>query len=305
MTLSQLETFMAIVRLGTFSAAANKLSMTQSTVSARIKELEKSLGGHLFDRTKRTAQLTSTGRQLVHYATQVLSLGSEMRHLVGGPQAVTGTIRLGVAELIAVTWLPDLVTLIKQRYPRLSLEFDIGLTMPIHAALRRGDLDLALMPGEHLDPGLRSLSLGSVEFVWTAGPMLSLQQGILTPNHLAQMTILTLGTESYHHNIIENWFGRHKPHRARVDICNSMSVLAALTTAGLGISLLPKFKYAADIGSGALRQLKTKPRIPRCVFSAVHFDDPPNPVARLIAELAQSISAFHQKRRPIRRAPSV
>ena len=292
MTLNQLETFMAIVRLESFSAAATKLHMTQSTVSARIRELELSLGGEVFDRSGRRAHLTPTGRQLVHYATQVLLLGAEMRHLVGGSLAVAGTLRLGVAELIAVTWLPAMVSTLKEQYPKLSLEFDIGLTMPIHAALRKGELDLALIPGEHLDPGLRAVSLGSVEFVWTAGAALKFPTRTLLPSDLAQSTILTLGKESYHHNIIEGWFAAHSTRRIRTDICNSMSVLAALTVAGLGVSLLPKFNYANEFASGALREVRTKPRIPRCEFFAVHFDDPPNPVTRRVASLARTVSAF-------------
>ena len=68
MNRKQLETFETIVRLGSFAAAAAKLNATQSTVSARIQELEESLCVQLFDRAQRKANLTTKGRELVSYA---------------------------------------------------------------------------------------------------------------------------------------------------------------------------------------------------------------------------------------------
>ena len=76
MNRKQLETFETIVRLGSFAAAAAKLNATQSTVSARIQELEKSLCVQLFDRAQRKANLTTKGRELVSYAQTAIDLFS-------------------------------------------------------------------------------------------------------------------------------------------------------------------------------------------------------------------------------------
>jgi DNA-binding transcriptional LysR family regulator len=76
MNRKQLETFETIVRLGSFAAAAAKLNATQSTVSARIQELEESLGVQLFDRAQRKANLTTKGRELVSYAQTAIDLFS-------------------------------------------------------------------------------------------------------------------------------------------------------------------------------------------------------------------------------------
>jgi DNA-binding transcriptional LysR family regulator len=65
MNVHQLETFYWIVKLGGFTAAADRLRPTQSTVSMRIRELERSLGVRLFDRGKRTARVTAAARELV------------------------------------------------------------------------------------------------------------------------------------------------------------------------------------------------------------------------------------------------
>jgi DNA-binding transcriptional LysR family regulator len=64
---------------------------------------------------------------------------------------------------------------------------------------------------------------------------------------------------SYHSNTVEQWLGSGQLQQ--VDTCNSMSILASLTMAGLGISLLPPCCYRAEIKSGKLRQLKTDPKV--------------------------------------------
>jgi DNA-binding transcriptional LysR family regulator len=110
MNRKQLETFETIVRLGSFAAAAAKLNATQSTVSARIQELE-ALGVQLFDRAQRKANLTTKGRELVSYAQTAIDLFSKIQHQVGNPQALAGIVRVGVAELVAVTRLPHGMTM--------------------------------------------------------------------------------------------------------------------------------------------------------------------------------------------------
>ena len=85
MNLRQLQTFYWVVRLGTFASAAEHLRTTQSTVSARIHELEIDLGVGLFDRTHRAAKLTPKGKELVTYAERFVALMLEMEERIGVP----------------------------------------------------------------------------------------------------------------------------------------------------------------------------------------------------------------------------
>src|SRR3954466_7370864 len=146
MNRKQLETFAAIVRLGSFAAAAARLNATQSTVSARIQELEQSLGVVLFDRTQRRAHLTAKGRELISYAQAAMNLFSEIEHQVGNPEALSGTVRVGVAEMVAISWLADFVSTLHKGFPNLKLEFDVNLTADLLSKLNDGELDIALIP---------------------------------------------------------------------------------------------------------------------------------------------------------------
>src|SRR5262249_35910849 len=72
MNLRQLEPFYWVAKLGSFSAAADRLNATQSTVSMRIQDLERDFGHTLFDRGRRGARITAMGRELMRYAEEVL-----------------------------------------------------------------------------------------------------------------------------------------------------------------------------------------------------------------------------------------
>ena len=79
MNLKHLETFAWIARLGSFSAAAERLGTSQPAVSMRIAELERTLGTKLFDRAGRSARITPKGRELIDYAERILSLASVIK----------------------------------------------------------------------------------------------------------------------------------------------------------------------------------------------------------------------------------
>jgi DNA-binding transcriptional LysR family regulator len=178
-TLQQLETFFWTVNLGSFAAAAERLYATQSTVSMRVRELEKSLNVELFDRTHRTAKLTSKGRELMEYAGRILDLSTELEHRIAAPEAVSGSVRFGVAEVITTTWLPDLIKLIATRYPNVRLEIEEALTSELMDSLHEGQLELVLAPGHTRIQNFATMSLGTVAFAWMASPALKVEKRTL------------------------------------------------------------------------------------------------------------------------------
>ena len=90
----------------------------------RIQDLERDFGRTLFDRGRRGARITAMGRELMRYAEEVLRLSAEMRERLAGSETMPGVLRIGVVEMISVTWLPRLVKAIHKTYPKLALELD-------------------------------------------------------------------------------------------------------------------------------------------------------------------------------------
>ncbi|MGA0534123.1 LysR family transcriptional regulator [Hansschlegelia sp. KR7-227] len=291
MNFRQLQTFLEIVRLGSFAAAAAKLNATQSTVSARIQELEQDLRAALFDRSQRKATLTAKGRELVSYAERALALDAEIRQQIGPREGLSGVVRVGVAELVAMTWLPLLAKALHERCPKITLELDIALTAPLRSRLQSGDLDIALIPGASFDPGYVVRPLGSVQFEWMAGGEFVAPPRPLSAADFADLRILSLGENSYHFDTVSSWLARSGSTQ-RPDLCNSMTVLATLTAASVGISLLPPSCYARELADGTLKLLDARPSPPVIPFAAVYKNRRLAGLQEAIAETAVEVSTF-------------
>ena len=292
MNIRQLETFVAIAQLGSFSAVASRLNASQSTISARIQELEQALGVLLFDRSQRTIRLTLKGRELLPHAQHAVSAFAEIGQRISGSEALSGLIRIGVAEVVAISWLPDFITTVHELHPGLSLELHVLLTSEILEGLEAGDFDMGLIPGSRFDPTLIAVSLGSVRFTWMAGSNFQPVGRAMTSKDLRQYRIFSLGKNSYHNQTMQEWLYADDSDPLRVDTCNSMSIIASLTAAGLGISLLPEQFYQNAIQDGRLKPIMTQPDIPMVEFSAVFPKVPPNIAQKCLSELAVQVSTF-------------
>ena len=292
MNFKQLETFYWAVKLGSFSAAAHRLNATQSTISMRIIELERDLGVELFDRTQRVARPTAKGRELQYYAEQAMRLSVDMHQHISSDDATPGVVRMGVVEMISVTWLPALVKRVHEKYPRITLELDEALTHDLIASLNQASLDIILAPGRVPGYSVTPVSLGSVTFAWMASPSLGVPDGVITPRQLGEWPIIALSRESYHHTAIEDWFRAGNARCRRIDTCKSFGVAASLAAAGLGVTLLPPRWHQEAIASGKLRIIETDPVFPAVEFTATSAVESMQAIAQKIARMARDVSTF-------------
>lgn len=292
MKLVQLETFYWTVKLGSFSAAAQQLFTTQSTVSLRIRELERGLGVDLFDRSARKAVLTPKGRELMDYATRLVDLSTEMVHRIAAPDAVAGTVRMGVAEVVSVTWLPRLIQALSLRYPHVRLEIEEALTGDLLAALQQGEVEVVLAPGNPMLAQTAVHALGTVEFGWMASPALGLPARLHHAAELAALPIIGLKAQSYHHAAIDTWFREAGASCNYLARCKSMSVAASMTKAGVGVSYLPLRCHRDDLARGELQRIETDAPFRFVEFTATVSKERVYPLADAVATLASELSDF-------------
>jgi DNA-binding transcriptional LysR family regulator len=292
MNIRQLETFYWAAKLGSFSAAAQRMNSTQSTVSMRIHELEHEFGIELFDRSQRNARVTGRGRELIRYAEQMINLSAEMRDRISAPDSIPGTVRLGVAEMISVTWLPSLIRRLHESHPKIVLELDEALAEELYERLRLGQLDLVFAPGSLAGRELLTRSLGYVELAWMASPEMRLPPGRLDPKSLQEFPIISLSRESVHHAKIEDWFRSHGAFCQRLYTCKSFGVASSLAAAGLGITLLAVEHYRSWIEDGRLRLIDVDPPMAPVEFTATIGMVAALPLIQRIADLAHDLSTF-------------
>src|SRR6201988_4720428 len=98
-----IETFLWVVKLGSFRGAAQRLNNTQPAISQRIAQLEREMGVKLLNRDHRVASPTPSGRQMMVYAEKLIGLRSEMMAEIGDRSAMRGVLRLGGAGTIVFT----------------------------------------------------------------------------------------------------------------------------------------------------------------------------------------------------------
>ena len=295
MNIAQLQTFLAVAKTGSFSKAAGILRSTTSTVSVRVKELESNLGILLFERSKQGVVLTADGRLMCSYAEKAVSAFEDIRAMVGSKHALSGMIRLGAGEMVAVTWLQEFIRLVRTEYPKLTLEISIDLTTPLMDRLQASDLDLILVPGLNFDPHLTTHPLGSVEFSWMEGGPVRLSNQLVSQEGLKSSRILSYGKASFHYQVILDSLGGSCTDIS-IDFLTSLEVIVSLVKGGMGIGLLPIDKYRDDIESGELRMLRTVHKPPPVQFFAVHRNDAADRAPGELAVLARRASTFSKER---------
>lgn len=148
-SLRLLQAFAAVADLGQFSLAAQRLNVTQPALSLQVKDLETRLGVTLIERSpgqRAQIALTAAGYELLPKARAVLALADEFTDAARRMQApLAGRLRLGVIPTIAPYLLPQLLPRLQKTYRQASLQVTEDRTERLVAALRAGELDVALL----------------------------------------------------------------------------------------------------------------------------------------------------------------
>ncbi len=147
-------TFLAVAAAGNFVAAAQRLHVTQSTVSARIQTLETQLGARLFRRGRGGAELTAAGQRFLRHAKTLVRTLEQARHDVGLPGGYAGTLTLGGRIALWDDFLARWAAWMREAAPEVALRLEIGFEEGMMQALVQGTLDLGVMYTPQRRPGL-------------------------------------------------------------------------------------------------------------------------------------------------------
>jgi len=138
-------TFLMVAATGNFVAAASRLHVTQSTVSARIHSLETALGARLFQRGRNGAELTPAGKRFLRHAKHLVRTVEQARHDVGLPQGFRDVITLSGRIALWEGFLPHWVEWMREAAPDVSLRLEIGFEADIMQGLIEGSVDIGVM----------------------------------------------------------------------------------------------------------------------------------------------------------------
>jgi DNA-binding transcriptional LysR family regulator len=153
--IEQIRTFLSVAANGSFQEAANRLYVTQSTVSMRIQRLEEHLRAPLFVRNRSGAHLTQQGRRFLKHAKSLLLTLEQAKHDIGLPSRFRASITVGTRIALWETMLPRWIGEIRNSLPDVSLRCEIGFEEDLMRRLIEGTMDIGMMYAPQHRPGLK------------------------------------------------------------------------------------------------------------------------------------------------------
>ncbi|AZQ44669.1 hydrogen peroxide-inducible genes activator [Nonlabens ponticola] len=145
MTITQLKYVLAVAQYQNFTKAANKVFVTQPTLSMQIQKLEDELDVQIFDRTKKPIELTETGRKIVQQAHNIVNESDRIQDIVDQEKGfIGGDFKIGVIPTVMPTLLPMFLTNFINRYPKVRLRIEELTTENIVDGLMEGSIDAAI-----------------------------------------------------------------------------------------------------------------------------------------------------------------
>lgn len=248
-SLKQLQYLVALAAQLNFTRAAAACFVTQSTLSAGIKELEDILGARLVERDRQNVLMTPLGAEVAARAQAILAAAQDLAELAAGAAApMSGLLRLGAIPTIAPFLLPRALPLLRARHPALRLALREDLTAALLARLRDGQLDFALIALPHDTAGLRVEPLFD-DALWLVGrkddPQVKPRTVPVTPALTDRLLLLEEGHCLRDHALLA--CGAAQPAAAGGVEATSLLTLVQMVESGFGIGLVPEMAVKSGL----------------------------------------------------------
>lgn len=257
MELRDLRTFATVARTLNFRRTSECLNTAQSTISARIANLEEELGTRLFDRLGAKVVLTEAGSRLLGYAQKMLDLEDEARAWVMDEAEIQGSLTVRVPESLCIHRLGGAIRSFRGQFPRIKLSFITCTLDGLEKDLRLGVTDLAFVYMESVKAAdLRVECLGNEPLVLTAAPghPLARMQRVSPEAFQGASLLLAKGDCSYR-RMFEGLLSECGVETGVGMEFSSLAALKQCLMAGLGVTIIPDVSVRNEIDRGALTRL--------------------------------------------------
>jgi len=293
----QLEVFVKVAELGSFSRAAEALFLTQPTVSEHVRTLEEELGLRLLDRLGRGAIPTKAGQLLLSYARQILQLQRDARQALEQFQGrMSGDLVVGASTIPGEYVLPPLIGRFKEKYPDISISLLIGDTRQALDWLLEGKVEVAVVGAQGPQQPLEYRELMPDELVvvvssghpWRGRKTVALDEVRAEP-----LIVRERGSGSRHalERALEE-VGLDLGDFRVVGEMGSTQAIKQAVKAGVGVSLISKRAVEDECRANLLWCVKVKDlRFSRFFYLATHRGRTRSPLAEAFWEFLQAESA--------------
>jgi DNA-binding transcriptional LysR family regulator len=266
-SLPDLMVFLAVVRSGSITRAAQDLNMVQSNVTARIKKLEQAVGTRLLKRHARGVKPTPAGESAFAMALRLDAVVDDLRFTFGqGDRARRGKLRIGGIETVVASHLPALVAAFQREFPHVDVSVGTGSSATLLQQLREGELDAVFVSRAPKIPGNRETRAFSDELVVVA-PLTP----EFSPEHWLragpQLTILVqrLGC-SYTERLLA-LLAKNSRRPYRLLELGTLEGILGFVELGLGIAVMPR----AFLNAAGARRKLGRLELPRRIAGLITY----------------------------------
>ncbi|MBQ0825649.1 LysR substrate-binding domain-containing protein [Streptomyces tagetis] len=286
---SHLRTFLAVAGALSFTQAARRLGLRQSTVSQHVRRLEDATGRQLFTRDTHSVELTEDGEAMLGFARRILEVHEQATAFFGGTR-LRGRLRFGASEDFVLTRLPEILEGFRHEHPEVDLELSVELSGTLHEKLAAGKLDLVLAKRRPEDPG--GEPVWHDRLVWIGAERLRLDPGRPVPLIVYPPPGITRARAL---DVLQR---AGRPWRV---VCTSRSLNGLVAAARAGLGVMAHARGLVPPGLVRVPDRAGLPDLGRIDFVLVHGRRRPS--AQQAADaLATAILAggdrLHQPRRP-------
>lgn len=261
MQIELLETFLDLCETRSFNRSAERLAVTQSTVSARIAALEAALGVRLFDRSRAGTDLTFEGRRFEPHARSLRHEWAEARRRIRLPDRAAHLVRLGIQNDLAAQHIGDWVADFRRALPDTAFYIDPDYSNQMCADLLTGAQDFAVMFSPKAHPDLHFETLGEVPYVMVSSDTAVLAEVAVESFIFGHFSAMF---ETMHRSVTPHLAG------AAVSVGQSATVAALLGSMGGAGYVLDKTAESL-IATGRFRAVTDAPVLRQPVYAAMHL----------------------------------
>ncbi len=294
-TITQLTAFLAVVRRGSVTAAAEELVVTQPSVSAAVTALERELGAKLTERDGRGLKPTAAGRAFAPYAEHVLGLLEQGER--AAREAVEDerrTLRVSAVATAGEHFAPLLIKAFAEQHPELVISLDVGNRADVFQRLVERDVDVAITGRVPDDPWLSGCAFAPNDFamVSAVGDPLAKRQSIEV-EELGDCTWLVREEGSGTRALCQRYLNANKL-KPNLLTLGSNGAIRQAARFGLGIALMPRIAVEMELQHGLLAELNVSAPLPRRAWHVVYVSEGPvRPEVEAFVEFLQSNAARH------------
>lgn len=273
MTLRHLRVFLAVYQTQNVTRAAERLHMTQPTVTRAVQELERYYGVRLFERINRRLYITQSGRQLYARAVHIVGSFDRMEKELKNWDEF-GLLRIGATPTLASVLLPKTLMTFEKKHPKLRVRCSVENGTHLQEALVDDRLDFALIEGEVAAEHLHAEPFSEDRLILLLPPDDPRRNApALTLRELAESPLLLREKGSMGRSFLDRVFAAHDlPLEPLMESISTHAIIQAVH-AGLGISFLPQrlIRHSVESGFVATRAVDDEPFVRRN-FAVWHED---------------------------------